>query len=159
MHENFLDEASQGFSFEEFFDQYWRFREWFCGVSRSFVGTEFRTLVRVRLEVLNDMAAARAKDSAVVEAQTKSSHWARLVVIKEVKVLSDALNLYFNASSPEKWHFKRAEEGLATVAKRVDMERAIRQQELTSWVASPLWQAVASDMNLSKLLPRPTDVF
>ena len=156
---NFTDEASLGFSFEELVEQYWRFHEWLRGVSRSFVGREFRTLVRVRLEVLSDMAAARAKDSVVVEAQTKSSHWARLVVIKEVKVLSDALNLYFNASSPEKWHFKRAEEGLATVAKRVDMERAIRQQELPSWVALPLRQAVASDMNLSNLLPRPTDVF
>jgi len=85
MHENFPDEASQGFSFEEFFDQYWRFREWFCGVSRSFVGTEFRTLVRVRLEVLNDMAAAGAKDSAAVEAQMKSSHWASPAIIKEAK--------------------------------------------------------------------------
>jgi hypothetical protein len=73
--------------------------------------------------------------------------------------LSDALNLYFNASSPEKWHFKKAPEGVATVAKRVDMERAIRQQELPSWVALPLREAVASDMNLSKLLLRPTDLF
>jgi hypothetical protein len=68
----------------------------------------------------------------------------------EEGVLSDALNLYFSASSPEKWHFKKAQEGLATVAKRVDMERAIRQQELPSWVALPLRQAAASDMTLSK---------
>ena len=238
------------------------------------MGREFRTLVRARLEVLNDMAAAGAKDSAAVEAQMKSSHWASPAIIKEAMdftfiprvggtvtstmygrchvvevetrvcntrllrfvmatgireiqcrkiwhvvrayhrcallsvpsesiaetagsvlrdaatkatgrpkpvdvfvraahirlaglrghggeegVLSDALNLYFNASSPEKWHFKKAEEGLATVAKRVDMERAIRQHELPSWVALPLRQAAASDMNLSKLLLRPTDLF
>ena len=271
---NFPDEASRGCSFKEFVDQYFRFREWLRGVSRSHVGREFRTLVRVRLEVLNDMAAAGAKDSAVVGAQIKSSHWASPAVIKEAKdftfiprvgasvtsamhgrcrvlevetrvcntrllrfvmatgireiqcrqiwhvvrvyhrcallsvpsesiaetagsvlrdaatkatgrpkpvdvfvraahirlaglrghggeegVLSDALNLYFSASSPEKWHFKKAEEGLAAVAKRVDMERAIRQQELPSRVALPLRQAAASDMTLSKYLPKPTELF
>ena len=77
----------------------------------------------------------------------------------EEGVLSDALNLYFNTSSPEKWHFKKVEAGPAAVAKRVDMERAIRQQELPSWVAMPLRQAGAFDMVLSKYVPRPTSLF
>ena len=287
-------EALQGCSFEEFVDQYLRFREWLRGVSRSHVGREFRTLVRVRLDVLDDTAAAGAKDSAAAAAGAKSSqwaaagakdraaaaagakssHWASPAVIKEAKdftfipaegatvtsamhgrcrvlevetrvcntrlmrfvmasgimeiqcrriwhavrayhrcallsvpsesiaetagsvlrdvatkaagrpkpvdvfvraahirlaglrghggeegVLSDALNLYFNARSPEKWHFKKAKDGPAVVAKRVDVERAIRQQELPCWVALPLRQAAASDMTLSKYLPRPTDLF
>ena len=266
-------EALQGCSFEEFVDQYLRFREWLRGVSRSHVGREFRTLVRVRLDVLDDTAAAGAKDSAAAAAGAKSSHWASPAVIKEAKdftfipaegatvtsamhgrcrvlevetrvcntrlmrfvmatgimeiqcrriwhavrayhrcallsvpsesiaetvgyvlrdastkaagrpkpvdvfvraahirlaglrghggeegVLSDALNLYFNARSPEKWHFKQAKDGPAVVAKRVDVERAIRQQELPCWVALPLRQAAASDMTLSKYLPRPTDL-
>ena len=62
----FPPEALQGCSFEEFVDQYLRFREWLRGVSRSHVGREFRTLVRVRLDVLDDAAAVGAK----------SSHWA-----------------------------------------------------------------------------------
>ena len=73
--------------------------------------------------------------------------------------MSDALNLYFNARSPEKWHFKKAKDGPAVVAKRVDVERAIRQQALPCWVALPLRQAAASDMTLSKYLPRPTNLF
>ena len=76
MRENFPPEALQGCSFEEFVDQYLRFREWLRGVSRSHVGREFRTLVRVRLDVLDDTAAAGAKDSAAAAAGAKSSHWA-----------------------------------------------------------------------------------
>ena len=38
---HFPPEALQGFSFEEFVDQYLRFREWLRGVSRSHVGREF----------------------------------------------------------------------------------------------------------------------
>ena len=271
---NFPPEALQGCSFEEFVDQYLRFREWLRGVSRSHVGREFRTLVRVRLDVLDDTAAVGAKDSGTPAVGAKSSHWASPAVIKEAKdftfipavgatvtsamhgrcrvlevetrvcntrlmrfvmatgimeiqcrrvwhavrayhrcallsvpsesiaetagrvlsdaatkatgrpkpvdvfvraahirlvglrghggeecVLSDAVNLYFNARSPEKWHFKKAKDGPAVVAKRVDLERAIRQQELPCWVALPLRQAAASDMTLSKILPRPTNLF
>ena len=82
---NFPPEALQGCSFEEFVDQYLRFREWLRGVSRSHVGREFRTLVRVRLDVLDDTAAADAKDSAAAAAGAKSSHWASPAVIKEAK--------------------------------------------------------------------------
>ena len=85
MHEKFPPEALQGCSFEEFVEQYVRFREWLRGVSRSHVGREFRTLVRVRLEVLDDTAAAGAKDSAAAAAGAKSSHWASPAVIKEAK--------------------------------------------------------------------------
>ena len=74
MHENVPPEALQGCSFEEFVDQYSRFREWLRGVSRSHVGREFRTLVRVRLDVLDDTAAAGTKDSAALGVGTKSSH-------------------------------------------------------------------------------------
>ena len=73
MHEKFPPEALQGCSFEEFVEQYVRFREWLRGVSRSHVGREFRTLVRVRLDVLDDTAAAGAKDSAAAAAGAKST--------------------------------------------------------------------------------------
>ena len=77
----------------------------------------------------------------------------------EEGVLSDALNLYYNARSPEKWHVKQAKDGPAVVAKRVDVERAIRQQELPCWVALPLRQAAASNISLSTYVQRPTDLF
>ena len=99
MHERF---PAQG---EEFVDQYLRFREWLHGVSLSHVGRAFRTLVRVRLDVLDDTAAAGAKDSAAPAVGTKSSrraaagakdraaaavgakssHWASPAVTKEAK--------------------------------------------------------------------------
>ena len=85
MHEMLPPEALQGFSFEESIDQYWRFREWLRGVSRSHVGREFRTLVRVRLDVLDDTAAVGAKDSGTPAVGAKSSHWASPAVIKEAK--------------------------------------------------------------------------
>mgnify|MGYP001099229458 CR=1 FL=1 len=77
----------------------------------------------------------------------------------EEGVLSDALNLHFNARSPEQWHFKKAGTGCAAVANRVDMQRAIRQQHQPCWIALPLRQAAASKMRLSKCLPRPADLF
>ena len=102
---HFPPEVLHRCSFEEFVGQYLRFREWLRGVSRSHVGREFRTLVRVRLHVLDDTAAVGAKDRAApavgaksspwvavgakdraaAAAGAKSSHWASPAVIKEAK--------------------------------------------------------------------------
>ena len=49
------------------------------------MGREFRTLVRVRLDVLDDTAAVGAKDSGTPAVGAKSSHWASPAVIKEAK--------------------------------------------------------------------------
>ena len=94
--------------------------------------------------VLRDAATKAAGHPKSVDVFVRAAH-IRLVGLLchggEEGVLSDALNLYFNARSPEKWHFKTSKAGPAVVAKRVDVERAIRQQELPCWVALPLRQA------------------
>ena len=91
--------------------------------------------------VLRDAATKAAVRPTPVDVFVRAAH-IRLAGLRghggEEGVLSDALNVYFNAKSPEKWHFKKAKDGPAAVAKREDLERAIRQQELPSWVAMPL---------------------
>ena len=103
--------------------------------------------------ILRDAATKAAGRPQPVGVFVRAAH-IRLAGLRghggEEGVLSDALNLHVNARSPEKWHFKKAKDGPAVVAKRVDVERAIRQQELPCWVALPLRQAAASDMALSK---------
>ena len=99
----FPDEARRACAFEDFVHQYVRMREWLWGVARSHVGREFRTLVRVRLEVVS--ATDAASGATMVQAvgckrgsatgdgakraaagatdSTRASHWASPKVLRE----------------------------------------------------------------------------
>ena len=70
---HFPEEAMRACYFEKFVEQHLRMREWLRGVGSSHVGREFRTLVRARLKVTNDAAAAGAT----------VTHWASPAVIKD----------------------------------------------------------------------------
>jgi hypothetical protein len=112
--------------------------------------------------VLRDAATKAAGRPKSVDVFARAAH-IRFAGLRghggEEGVLSDALNLHFNGNSPETWHFKKAGQGPAVVPSRMEMKRGIRQQDQPCWIALPLRQAAASEMKLSKFLPRLADLF